>query len=74
VAEARQQLVDAMRAWAVWAGLRHPDGGGAVAPRWVLTKDARPEFLERGGDAASDWLMFSGAFLAGAPAGRRPAT
>jgi hypothetical protein len=35
---------------------------------------AGPEFLERGGDAASDWLMFSGAFLAGAPAGRRPAT
>jgi hypothetical protein len=44
VAEARQQLVDAMRAWAVWAGLRHPDGGG---------------------DAASDWLMFSGDFVAG---------
>jgi hypothetical protein len=65
VAEARQQLVCAMRAWAVWAGLRTPDGGGPVAPRWVLTKDARPEFLERAGDAASDWLMFSGDFVAG---------
>ena len=65
VAEAKQQLVDVMRAWAMWSGLRTPDGGGPVAPRWVLTKDARPEFLERASDAASDWLMFSGAFLAG---------
>ena len=31
----------------------------------VLTKDARPEFLERASDAASDWLMFSGNFVAG---------
>ena len=65
MAEAQQQLVRAIRAWAAWAGLRPPEGGGPVAPRWVLTKDVRPEFLERGGDAASDWLMFSGAFLAG---------
>jgi hypothetical protein len=50
VAEAKRQLVDAMRAWAVWAGLRTPDGG-PTTPRWV------PE--------GADWHLLSGGFLAG---------
>jgi hypothetical protein len=65
VAVAKQQLVNAMRAWAVWAGVRTADGGAPVAPRWVLTKDHRPELLGRAEDPTTNWLLLSGGFMAG---------
>jgi hypothetical protein len=65
VAEAKQQLVDAMRAWAVWAGVRTADGGGPVAPRWVRTEEFRPELLGRAEDPTTNWLLLSGGFVAG---------
>src|SRR5207344_2892908 len=43
LAEAKEQLVEAMRAWSVWAGVRQADGGGPVAPRWVLLEDHHPD-------------------------------
>jgi hypothetical protein len=64
VAQAKQQLVNAMRAWAVWAGVRTADGGGPVAPHWVLTKDHRPQLLRLADDQTTDWLLLSGGFLA----------
>jgi hypothetical protein len=65
VAEAKDQLVAAMRAWAVWAGLRTPDGGRSVVPRWVLTKDYRPQHIAPIHEAATDWLLISGGFVVG---------
>jgi hypothetical protein len=50
VAEAKQQLVDAMRAWAIWAGLRTADGSDPPEPRWVQDGE--------------DWHLLSGGFLA----------
>ena len=58
VADAKQELVAAMRAWAIWAGLRTRDGGGPVAPTWAQDGE--------------DWRLFSGGFLAGRV--RRPTT
>jgi hypothetical protein len=51
VAGAKQQLVDAMRAWAIWAGVRQSDGGGPVEPRWTEGDD--------------EWQLISGEFVAG---------
>jgi hypothetical protein len=65
VAVAKQQLVNAMRAWAVWAGVRTADGGGPVAPRWVLTNDLRPQLLAPADDPTTNWLLLSGGFVAG---------
>jgi hypothetical protein len=65
LAVAKQQLVNAMRAWAVWAGVRTVDGGGPVEPRWVLTKDHRPELLGLADDPMTNWLLLSGGFVAG---------
>jgi hypothetical protein len=36
-----------------------------VAPRWVLTNDHRPQLLAPADDAAADWLLVSGEFVAG---------
>lgn len=51
VAEAKEQLVDAMRGWAVSAGLRSAGDNAPLGPRWVA---------EDGG-----WFLISGAFRAG---------
>ena len=51
VAETKQQLVEAMRARAIWAGLRTVDGSAPPAPRWVEERDA--------------WYLVSGEFRAG---------
>ena len=51
IVEAKQQLVDAMRAWAIWAGLRTADGSAPPAPRWVQDGE--------------DWHLLSGGFRAG---------
>lgn len=63
--EAKDQLVAAMRAWALWAGVRQPDGGGPVAPRWILTKDHRPRPFVPAYEEATDWLLISGGFVVG---------
>jgi hypothetical protein len=65
LAEAKDQLVAAVRAWAVWAGVRTPDGGGPVVPRWVLTKDYRPQHMAPAHEEATDWLLISGGFVVG---------
>src|ERR1700758_1738998 len=39
VAAAKGQLAAAMRAWAIWAGLRMADGTRPPAPRWESTMD-----------------------------------
>jgi len=57
VQEAKEQLVAAMRGWAVWAGVRPP--GRSL--RWVLTSEHRT-FDNAGPD---DWLAISGEFVAG---------
>jgi hypothetical protein len=54
-----------MRAWVVSAGVRTAEGGGPAAPRWVLTKDHRPQLLAPADDATDDWLLVSGEFVAG---------
>jgi hypothetical protein len=51
VDEAKAQLVAALRAWAIWAGLRTVDGTTPQAPTWVP---------ERG-----EWRLLSGGFRAG---------
>jgi hypothetical protein len=63
--EGRQQLVGAMRDWAVWAGVRQ--AVGAAEPRWVLTKDHLPDhpMTTTTGDPTTDWLLISGNFVAG---------
>jgi hypothetical protein len=45
--------------------VRTADGGGPVAPHWVLTKDHRPQLLRLADDRTTDWLLHSGGFLAG---------
>jgi hypothetical protein len=61
VAAAKESLVAALRAWAVWAGIRAPDGGGPVTPHWHLA--------DEGDDV---WLLMSGSFAVGRVL--RPAT
>src|SRR5690348_16541569 len=39
VADAKAQIVDTMRQWSIWAGVRQPDGGGPVDPQWVHSDD-----------------------------------
>lgn len=51
IAEAKQQMVDAMRAWAIWAGLRSADDSAPREPRWVEQDEG--------------WLLISGEFGAG---------
>jgi hypothetical protein len=67
LAEAKEQLVEAMRAWSVWAGVRQADGGGPVAPRWVLLKEHHPDHPMSATtcDPMTDWLLISGNFVAG---------
>jgi hypothetical protein len=66
VEAAKEQLIEAMRSWAMWAGLRQSDGGGPVPPRWVRAAEHtphRPVTITR--DPDTHWLMLSGAFIAG---------
>ena len=51
VAAAKGQLAAAMRAWAIWAGVRTGDGSAPPAPRW----------LQEG----EEWRLLSGGFRAG---------
>jgi hypothetical protein len=54
-----------MRAWAVSAGVRTPDGGGPVVPRWVLTEDHQPQRFVPAYEEETDWLLVSGDFVVG---------
>jgi hypothetical protein len=66
LAVAKDQMIAAMRRWAIWAGLRQPGGGGPVTPRWVLAKDhAANRSMEITCDPDTYWLMISGHFVAG---------
>jgi hypothetical protein len=67
LAEAKQQLVDAMRAWSVWAGVRQADAAGPAAPRWVLLRDHDPDHPMPATtcDPATDGLLISGNFVVG---------
>ena len=51
VPAAKGQLAGAMRAWAIWAGVRTADGRAPPTPRWVQDGE--------------DWRLLSGGFLAG---------
>lgn len=51
VAAAKGQLTAAMRAWAIWAGLRTADSSAPQAPRWAQEGD--------------EWRLLSGGFVAG---------
>jgi len=65
---AKAGLVDAMRRWSIWAGVRQADGAGPVAPRWVLTRDhfaGDHGMLKTTCDPTTDWLLMSGGFSAG---------
>jgi hypothetical protein len=68
VAAAKKQLAAAMRAWAIWAGMRQPKGGGTVAPRWVLTSERiGPDHpINRTTcEPATDWMLMSGGLTVG---------
>jgi hypothetical protein len=65
LAEAKDQLVAAMRAWAIWAGVRTADGGGPVGSQWILTKDHQPRNLGPAYEDETDWLLISGGFVVG---------
>lgn len=39
VEDAKRQLVEAIRGWAIWAGLRTVEGAAPLAPRWVQEGD-----------------------------------
>ena len=51
VSEAKKQLIDAMRAWAIWAGLRSVDDSTPPEPRWVQEDEG--------------WLLMYGELRAG---------
>ena len=66
--DAMQQIVDAMRAWTIWAGLRTADGSAPPEPRWLLTAEHLGRdhpMMTATCDATTDWLMISGGFAAG---------
>jgi hypothetical protein len=48
---AKEQMIAAMRRWAVWAGVREEDGGGPIEPQWTGVR--------------GEWTLSSAQFVVG---------
>jgi hypothetical protein len=57
VDEAKERLIDGLRTWAAWAGVRRE---GADAPRWMRTNEHQPRHFGPAYEDETDWLLLSG--------------